>query len=137
MQETILKQIAQYDPETLDEEEMDRIAETFDSVEMCDLFSRELFAKNRWSLHKTIEWVRAENPLMRRAAYTLMQSWAEADNELKNQIFYTFIPLLKAGREDTEPMVRDAVKEAVKALSGRNEKLRKRLEVLSEQREGR
>ncbi len=128
MADPIGRLISSCDPETLDEAEMDRIAETFESVEICDRFCRELFAKNRWSLHKTIEWQKEKNPFVRRAAYILMQSWAAAENGLKNQIFYTFIPLIETGLNDEEPIVREAAKMAKEAVRGRNEKLRKQVD---------
>lgn len=112
--------------EKLTEEQLDEIAERFDSKEACDETCMKVFIHNRWALHKTIEWAKSEKLYMKRAAFVIIAGLARENRELKSGIFEVFLPILaKVREEDSRPELQEAVSMALEAIRERNEKLRR------------
>jgi len=124
------------EPEKLTEEELDEIAETFTSKEMCDRVCREVFIKNRWALHKTIEWSKSDKVYLKRAAFMIMAGLAEENRELKNSLFKVFIPILEREKSDERAEITEAIDLARDAIKARHERLRKKVEEMESPKSG-
>ena len=121
--------------EKLTEEQLDEIAERFDSKEVCDETCMKVFIRNRWALHKTIEWAKREELFMKRAAFVIMAGLARENRDLKSGIFEVFLPVLaKAREEDRRPEIQEAVSMAPEAIRERNEKLRRAVSRIEERK---
>ncbi|HHD83291.1 MAG TPA: hypothetical protein ENK93_00280 [Campylobacteraceae bacterium] len=110
------------EPEKLTEEALDEIAETFTSKEVCDRVCRDVFIKNRWALHKTIEWSKSDKVYLKRAAFMIMVGLAEENRELKNSIFEVFIPILEREKSDERAEIREVIDLARDAIKARHER---------------
>lgn len=106
--------------ENLTEEMLDEIAATFGSVEECDRTCMEVFVKNRWSLHKSVEWSKCEARYLKRAAFVIMAGLAKSDNTLQNAIFRAFLPILIRESSDTREEITEAISWALKEIGKRN-----------------
>ena len=112
-------------PENLSEEQMDEIAETFASVEVCDAMCLDVFIKNKWALHKTVEWAKSNNIYIKRAAFIIMKGLAKEDKEAKNFVFRVFLPILIHASEDERTLIQEAVTQALIEIGKRNLSLKK------------
>ena len=106
--------------ENLTEERLDEIAATFGSVEECDRTCMEVFIKNRWSLHKSVEWSKCEALYLKRAAFVIMAGLAKSDNTLQNSIFRAFLPILIRESVDERDEIADVISWALKEIGKRN-----------------
>ena len=121
--------------EKLTEEQLDEIAERFDSKEACDETCMKVFIHNRWALHKMIEWAKSEKLYMKRAAFVIIAGLARENRELKSGIFEVFLPILaKVREEDSRPELQEAVSMALEAIRERNEKLRRAVSQMEERK---
>ena len=119
--------------EKLTEEQLDEIAERFDSKEVCDETCMHVFIKNRWALHKTIEWAKSEKLYMKRAAFVIMAGLAKESQTLRNSIFRAFLPVLMKAKEDPRTEIQEAVSMALDAIQNRNQILKEEVLALLEQ----
>ncbi len=121
--------------EKLTEEQLDEIAERFDSKEVCDETCMKVFIRNRWALHKTIEWAKSEKLFMKRAAFVIMAGLARENRELKSGIFEVFLPILaKVREEERRPEIAEVVSMALEAIRERNERLRRAVSRMERKR---
>jgi len=115
-------------PQDLSEEQLDAIAQGFESVEACDRACLEIFIKNKWSLHKTIEWAKSDKCYIKRAAFIIMMGLAIEDKEIEDFVFSVFIPILKRESSDKRAIIQEAITQAAEAIKARNPKFKRRLE---------
>jgi len=111
------------DAQSLTEEMMDEIAEAFDAVAVCDDVCLNLFIKNKWALHKTVEWAKSDAPYIKRAAFVIMAGLAKEDEKAQNFVFRVFVPIMIRECEDERDVVKEAISWALKSLGARNEAL--------------
>jgi 3-methyladenine DNA glycosylase AlkD len=117
--------------ENLTEEQLEEMAEEFDSVAVCDEVCLTLFIKNKWALHKTVEWAKSDNPLIKRAAFMIMAGLAREDKEAKNFIFRVFLPILVRESYDERAEVWQAILFALIEIAKRDEALYKSVQEIS------
>jgi 3-methyladenine DNA glycosylase AlkD len=111
------------DAQNLTEEQLEEIAEGFDSVVVCDEVCLTLFIKNKWALHKTIEWAKSDKLLVKRAAFIIMAGLARADKEAKNFIFRVFLPILVRESCDERVEIVEAIIFALSEIAKRDSAL--------------
>ncbi len=112
--------------ENLTEEILDEIAQTFNSIEVCDDTCLNLFIKSIWSLHKTVEWAKRDEVYVKRAAFVIMAGLAMEDKKAKNLVFGVFTPIMIRECTDERIEVKDAIAWALIAMGKRNSVLHKR-----------
>ncbi len=113
------------DAQNLTEEMMDEIAETFDSVDICDTTCNNLFIKNMWALHKTVEWAKSEKLYVKRAAFVIMIGLAQEDKNAENFVFRVFTPIMIRECTDERKEIKTVISGALKAMGKRNASLQK------------
>jgi 3-methyladenine DNA glycosylase AlkD len=97
------------DPKTLTEEMMDEVANSFDSIEVCDETCINLFIKNKWALHKTVEWAKEDKLYIKRAAFIMMGALARDDKEIQEFVFRVFIPIMIRESMDEQVEIQEAI----------------------------
>ncbi len=112
-------------PENLSEEMLEEIALGFDSVARCDATCLDIFVKNKWALHKTVEWAKSDKLYLKRAAFVLMAALAEDKGERENLIFRVFMPIMIRECTDERVEIKEAIIWALTAIGRRNDLLRK------------
>ena len=110
----------------LKEEELDEIAYQFDSQTMCDKTCFDIFVKNKWSLHKTVEWAKSDKLYVKRAAFVIMAALASTDKKAPNLVFQVFIPIMIRDCKDEREPIKTAISWALTALGERNDTLYKK-----------
>ncbi len=113
------------EPKDLTEEMLEEIALGFDSIELCDKTCLNIFIKNKWSLHKTVEWAKSDKLYLKRAAFVIMAGLAEEDSERENLVFRVFMPIMIRESCDERGEIREAIIWALKAIAQRNSTLEK------------
>ena len=115
-------------PSTLTEEMMDEIAQKFDSVQVCDDTCINLFIKNKWALHKTVEWAKEDDLYIKRAAFIMMGALARDDKEMQEFVFGVFIPIMIRESKDERVEIQEAITWALDKISKRSDGLHKRVQ---------
>jgi len=118
-------------PEQIDEEQMDRWVEDFDSWDICDQVCSNLFDKTVLAHKKAKEWARREEEYVRRAGFVLMATLAVHDKSAGSRDFEAFFPLIKAKSTDERNFVRKAVNWALRQIGKRNLALNKKAIALA------
>ena len=113
------------EPKDLTEEMLEEIALGFDSIELCDKTCLNIFIKNKWSLHKTVEWAKSDKLYLKRAAFVIMAGLAQEDNERENLVFRVFMPIMIRECTDERVEIKEAIAWALTAIGKRNSILHK------------
>ncbi len=108
-----------YPPDILTEEMMDFFAAGFDSVEICDSFCIDLFVKNKWALHKTVEWAKSPDLYTKRAAFIMMGALARDNPDTPRFVFRVFMPIMIRESTDERTAVKEAIQWASKEVEDR------------------
>ena len=114
------------DAQELTEEALDEIAYQFDSQEICDKTCFDIFVKNKWSLHKTVEWAKSDKLYVKRAAFVIMAALASEDKKAPNLVFQVFLPIMIRECTDEREAIKSAISWALIALGKRNNILYKK-----------
>ena len=114
------------DAQGLTEEELDEIAYQFTNQEICDKTCFDVFVKNKWSLHKTVEWAKSDKLYVKRAAFVIMAALASEDKKAPNLIFQVFLPIMIRECKDEREAIKSAISWALIALGKRNNILYKK-----------
>jgi 3-methyladenine DNA glycosylase AlkD len=120
-------------PEQVDEEQMDRWVENFDSWDICDQVCSNLFDKTVLAHRKAKEWAGREEEYVKRAGFVLMATLAVHDKSAGNRDFEVFFPLIKAKSTDERNFVRKAVNWALRQIGKRNLALNRKAIALAKE----
>lgn len=110
---------------SIDEKQMEKWVNSFDSWDLCDQCCSNLFDKTSFVHKKIKEWVKSEKEFVRRAGFVLMACLAVHDKKLSDSEFTKFFPTIKKYSTDERNFVRKAVNWALRQIGKRNESLRK------------
>lgn len=111
------------DPAQLAPDEMDRWAATFDSWDIVDQTTSNLFDKTPHAYQKAHEWAAREEEFVKRAAYALIAALAVQDKDAPDSAFEAFFPVIVAGATDERNFVKKAVNWALRNIGKRNQAL--------------
>ena len=120
-------------PEQVDEEQMDRWVENFDSWDICDQVCSNLFDKTVLAHRKAKEWAGREEEYVKRAGFVLMATLAVHDKSAGNRDFEVFFSLIKAKSTDERNFVRKAVNWALRQIGKRNLALNRKAIALAKE----
>jgi len=113
------------DPALMSERQMGKWAQDFDSWDVCDQVSCNLFDKTKFAYKKVFEWARRREEFVKRTAFTLIACLASHDRTAKDEKFLKFFPLIKAAAIDERNFVKKAVNWALRGIGKRNIALNK------------
>ncbi len=111
------------DPGQMTSAEMDRWAATFDSWDIVDQTTSNLFDKTPYAYQKVFEWAEREEEFVKRAAYALIAALAVQDKKAPDSAFEAFFPVIAAGATDERNFVKKAVNWALRNIGKRNQAL--------------
>ena len=111
------------DPGQMTPAEMDRWAATFDSWDIVDQTTSNLFDKTPYAYQKVFEWAEREEEFVKRAAYALIAALAVQDKKAPDSAFEAFFPVIVAGATDERNFVKKAVNWALRNIGKRNQAL--------------
>jgi 3-methyladenine DNA glycosylase AlkD len=113
------------DPENVTSSQMEKWAKDFDSWDVCDQICSSLFDKTEFAAAKAKEWSKRREEFVKRAGFVLMASLAVHDKRAGDDLFISFLPLIKREAADERNFVKKAVNWALRQIGKRNPKLNK------------
>lgn len=103
-------------------EQMDRWAADFDSWDIVDSATGNLFRYTPHAETKIREWAAREEEFVRRAAFALIAAIGRLKGE-PDERFLAYLPLIREHASDGRNFVRKAVNWALREIGGRNARL--------------
>ena len=110
-------------PDMVTEEQMESWVKDFDSWDVCDQCCSNLFDRNHLAYEKALQWSEREEEFVRRAGFVLMACLAVHDKKADDQLFISFMPLIKKHAADERNFVKKAVNWALRQVGKRNRNL--------------
>ena len=111
------------DPQKVTEEQMEDWVKDFDTWDVCDQVSMNLFEKAPSVRKKIAEWSKREEEFVKRCAYSLIACLAWHDKEASDEEFIAFLPIIKYGATDERNFVKKAVNWSLRHIGKRNSNL--------------
>ena len=108
------------DPGFVTEAQMEAWAATFDSWDVCDQVTSNLFDKTPWAYAKVREWSAAENEWVKRAAFATAAALAVQDKVAADERFLPILALVAREAGDGRNYVKKAVNWALRNIGKRN-----------------
>ena len=112
------------DPAQVSEVQMERWARDFDSWDIVDGCSNNLFRRTKHAHNKAVEWTSRQEEYVKRAGFVLMACLAVHDKAAKDAAFEGYLHLIKKGSTDERNFVKKAVNWALRQIGKRNMNLR-------------
>jgi 3-methyladenine DNA glycosylase AlkD len=111
------------EPEAVTAEQMDAWAAGFDSWDVCDQVTSNLFDKTPWAYAKVREWSAAEDEWVKRAAFATAAALAVQDKAAPDEAFVGILELVRREAGDGRNFVKKAVNWALRNIGKRNLRL--------------
>ncbi|MBI4285687.1 MAG: DNA alkylation repair protein [Chloroflexi bacterium] len=105
------------------ERQMEDWVQVFDSWDVCDLCCSNLFDRTRFAHQKAVEWGQRESEFVKRAGFVLMAALAVHDKAAPDELFLSFLPVIKTESVDERNYVKKAVNWALRQIGKRNANL--------------
>lgn len=104
----------------VDEAQMERWVQDFDSWDICDQVVSNLFDRTPFAYEKAREWSARSEEFVKRAGFVLMAGLAVHDKKAPDTAFTSFFPILVREACDERNFVKKAVNWALRGLGKRN-----------------
>ena len=111
------------DPSLVTDTQMESWVKDFDSWDVCDQVCSNLFDKTEFAIAKTGKWTKSKKEFTKRAGFVLMASLAVHDKAAEDELFMSFLSIVKRECEDERNFVRKAVNWALRQIGKRNRNL--------------
>jgi 3-methyladenine DNA glycosylase AlkD len=111
------------DPHLVTREQMDAWAAGFDSWDVCDQVTSNLFGKTPFAYDVVAEWAAAEEEWVKRAAFATAAALAVHDKRAPDEPFLAILALVVREADDERPYVSKAVNWALRSIGKRNLRL--------------
>jgi 3-methyladenine DNA glycosylase AlkD len=108
------------DPAAVTEAQMERWAAAFDSWDVCDQVTSNLFDKTPFAYDKVREWSSAEGEWVKRAAFATAAALAVQDKTAPDERFFAILALVQREAGDGRNFVKKAVNWALRNIGKRN-----------------
>lgn len=105
---------------------MEKWVVTFENWEITDSFCMGLFAKCEHAVTKIMEWTKRKPEFEKRSGFTIMAAYCMADKKAGNEIYESFLPIIKREATDDRIYVKKAVNWALRSIGKRNIDLNKK-----------
>ncbi len=111
------------DPGKVDENQMERWVNDFNTWDVCDQCCSNLFDKTLFAYAKAEEWIKSNKEFVKRAGFALMAVLAVHDKKSPDEPFEHFLDLIVREANDERNFVKKAVNWAVRQIGKRNSNL--------------
>ena len=111
------------EPARVDCAQMERWAADFDSWDVCDEVTTDLFDQTHLAWAKAAEWVTRPEEFVKRAGFALMAGLAVHDKAASDDAFLGLLAAIERGAFDERNFVRKAVNWALRNIGKRNRAL--------------
>lgn len=108
------------DPAQVTEAQMDAWVRDFDSWDVCDTVTTDLFYRTPFARAKAIEWSRASKEFVKRAGFATMAGIAWHDKDASDSTFTPFFGAIVKAATDDRNYVRKGVSWALRNIGKRN-----------------
>ena len=108
------------DPDRVTPRQMDAWAAAFDSWDVCDQVTSNLFDKTPWAYDKVGEWSSAEDEWVKRAAFATAAALAVQDKAAPDERFLEILEIVRREAGDGRNFVKKAVNWALRNIGKRN-----------------
>ncbi len=108
------------DPAQVTERQMEEWAAAFDSWDVCDQVTSNLFDKTRFAYDKVAEWSGREDEWVKRAAFATAAALAVQDKTAADERFVPILALIRREAGDDRNFVKKAVNWALRNIGKRN-----------------
>lgn len=108
------------DPSRVTEAQMDAWVRDFDSWDVCDTVTTDLFYRTPFAHAKALEWSAAPEEFTRRAGFATMAGIAWHEKAAPNAAFDPFLDAIEQGATDERNYVRKGVSWALRNIGKRN-----------------
>lgn len=112
-------------PSEVNENQMDRWVEDFDSWDVCDGCCGNLFDKTPFAYKKALEWARSDREFVKRAGFAMMAELTVHDKKAEDDDFKVFFAPIREGSQDGRNFVKKAVNWALRQIGKRSTSLNK------------
>ncbi len=131
------------DPGQVTEAQMERWVAAFDSWDVCDQVTSNLFDKTPLAYAKAVEWAARDEEFVKRAAFATIAALAVQDKQATDDDLLQFLPLIEREAGDERNFVKKAVNWALRNIGKRNQALNaaavacaERIRMAADQRAG-
>ena len=108
------------EPARVDEEQMERWAADFDSWDLCDEVTTDLFDQTPLAWTKAVEWAGRPEEFVKRGGFALMAGLAVHDKAARDEAFMELLALVEREAFDERNFVRKAVNWALRNIGKRD-----------------
>jgi len=108
------------DPAAVSAAQMEEWAAAFDSWDVCDQVTSNLFDKTPFAYDKVREWSAAEDEWVKRAAFATAAALAVQDKKAPDERFLAILDLIRREAGDGRNFVKKAVNWALRNIGKRN-----------------
>ena len=112
-----------FKPEDITTALMDKWVATFENWEICDSFCMGFFVKSEFALQKAFVWIESEHEFIKRAGFVIMAAYGFAHKKAENEVFESFLSVIKQHTNDDRLYVKKAVNWALRNIGKRNKDL--------------
>ncbi|MFC1746728.1 DNA alkylation repair protein [Candidatus Neomarinimicrobiota bacterium] len=112
---------------------MDDWAREFDSWDVCDTVTSQLFRYSTHAYDQALVWSSAEETFVKRAGFVLMAGLALKKSKMDNAAYEPFLACIRAAASDERNMVKKAVNWALRQIGKRNTHLNERAIAVAEE----
>lgn len=113
------------DPKQVTEKQMDAWVADFDSWDICDDCTGNLFEATPFAFDKAFEWIKSEKEFIRRAGLAMMVWLTLHRKKEPDEVFLAFFPPIEKVASDERNFVKKAVSWALRTLGKRSSFLNK------------
>jgi 3-methyladenine DNA glycosylase AlkD len=113
------------DPAKVTVRQIEAWARDFDSWDLCDQATTNLFDQTRHAWPKAVEWAARDEAWVKRAGFAMMAGLAVHDTSAKDRAFLRLLPVIERGATDDRNFVKKAVNWALRNIGKRNVALNK------------
>lgn len=111
------------DPAAVTAEQAEAWACDFDSWDICDQATTNLFDRTRHAWSKAADWAERDEEWIKRAGFALMAGLAVHDKAATDRAFMGLLPVIERGASDRRSFVKKAVNWALRNIGKRNRAL--------------
>jgi 3-methyladenine DNA glycosylase AlkD len=108
------------DPREVTAAQMDAWVRDFDSWDVCDTVTTDLFYRTPFARAKAIEWSRSPEEFVKRAGFATMAGIAWHDKDADDAAFLPFLEAIQRESTDNRNFVRKAASWALRNIGKRN-----------------
>ncbi len=107
------------DPVLVNSDQMEMWVNDFNSWDVCDECCANLFVKTHFAHEKAIIWSKRNKEFVKRAGFVLMANIVIHEKDINTDELVEFIKEIKANNNEKRPIVRKAIKWALREIRKR------------------